>query len=99
VLLLSSRQAIAPEIAITEPTDRSMPPVAMTRVMPSATSSSGALPRRMSGSVPKRCPSRTVMNWLEVNMFTTSRATRMAAGQNSRFFRMVMSGLRWRWSA
>ena len=40
--------ATAPEIAMTAPTDRSMPRVAMTRVMPSATSISGALWRRMS---------------------------------------------------
>ena len=44
--------ATAPEIAICAPTDRSMPRVAITRVMPSATSMSGALLRRMSMSEP-----------------------------------------------
>ena len=34
---LSSMAHVAPEIATTEPTDKSMPPVAMTSVMPSAT--------------------------------------------------------------
>ena len=42
--------ATAPETAITAPTERSMPRVAMTTVMPSATSISGALLRRMSMS-------------------------------------------------
>ena len=36
---------MAPEIATTAPTERSMPPVAITSVMPSATSISGA-PKR-----------------------------------------------------
>ena len=52
------RHAIAPEIATTEPTDRSMPPVAMTSVMPSPTRISGALNRTMSMRLPYRCPSR-----------------------------------------
>jgi hypothetical protein len=39
-------------IATTEPTDRSMPPVAMTSVIPTATSASGALARRMSTGLP-----------------------------------------------
>jgi hypothetical protein len=34
--------ARAPAIAISDPTDRSMPPVAMTRVMPMATMTTGA---------------------------------------------------------
>ena len=38
----------APDTAISEPTDRSMPAVAITRVMPMAIMSTGALPRRMS---------------------------------------------------
>ena len=44
--------ATAPETAMIAPTDRSMPRVAMTTVMPSATSISGALLRRMSISEP-----------------------------------------------
>ena len=44
--------ATAPETAITAPTERSMPRVAITSVMPSATSISGALLRRMSMSAP-----------------------------------------------
>ena len=44
--------ATAPDTAITAPTERSMPRVAMTMVMPSATSMSGALLRRMSISAP-----------------------------------------------
>ena len=46
------RQASAPEIATTAPTERSMPPVAITSVMPSATSISGAPKRRMSIRLP-----------------------------------------------
>ena len=45
-------RATAPDTAITAPTDRSMPRVAMTSVIPSATSMSGALLRRMSMSGP-----------------------------------------------
>ena len=45
-------RATAPEIAICAPTERSMPRVAITRVMPSATSMSGALLRRMSMNEP-----------------------------------------------
>ena len=45
-------RATAPETAITAPTDRSMPRVAITMVMPRATSMSGALLRRMSISAP-----------------------------------------------
>ena len=44
--------ATAPETAMRAPTERSMPRVAMTSVMPSATSISGALLRRMSISAP-----------------------------------------------
>ncbi len=60
--LLMYMQAIAPLIAQSEPTDRSMPPVEMTRVMPSATRISGALSRRMSIGVPYRCPSLSSMD-------------------------------------
>lgn len=49
---LMRRQASAPAMATTEPTDRSMPPVAMTRVMPSETRISGAPKRRMSMRLP-----------------------------------------------
>ncbi len=45
-------RATAPETAMIAPTERSMPRVAMTRVMPRATSMSGALLRRMSISDP-----------------------------------------------
>ena len=45
-------RATAPETAMTAPTERSMPRVAITIVMPSATSISGALLRRMSMSAP-----------------------------------------------
>ena len=44
--------ATAPDTAMMAPTDRSMPRVAMTMVMPSATSMSGADWRRMSISAP-----------------------------------------------
>ena len=49
---LMSRQAIAPEIATIAPTERSMPPVAITAVIPSATSIGGAPKRRMSIRLP-----------------------------------------------
>ena len=45
-------RATAPEIAICAPTERSIPRVAITIVMPSDTSISGALLRRMSMSDP-----------------------------------------------
>ena len=45
-------RATAPDTAMIAPTERSMPRVAMTIVMPSATSISGALLRRMSMSAP-----------------------------------------------
>ena len=45
-------RATAPETAMIAPTERSMPRVAITIVMPSATSMSGALLRRMSMSAP-----------------------------------------------
>ena len=43
---------MAPEIAATAPTERSIPPVAITSVMPSATSISGAPKLRMSIRLP-----------------------------------------------
>ena len=42
------------EMAITAPTDRSTPPVAMTMVMPMASTTVGALSRRMSMRLPYR---------------------------------------------
>ena len=45
-------QATAPAMAAIAPTERSMPRVAMTSVMPSATSITGALLRRMSMTLP-----------------------------------------------
>ncbi len=44
--------ATAPEMAATAPTERSMPRVAMTSVMPMATISVGAPLRRMSMRLP-----------------------------------------------
>ena len=44
--------ATAPETAMIAPTERSIPRVAMTSVMPRATSMRGALLRRMSMSDP-----------------------------------------------
>jgi hypothetical protein len=46
----------APETAITDPTERSMPRVAITRVMPTAIIMIGALARRMSIGLPDRLP-------------------------------------------
>ena len=47
-------QATAPEMAQTAPTERSMPRVAITSVMPSATISVGEPLRRMSMRLPNR---------------------------------------------
>ena len=44
--------ATAPDTAMTAPTDKSMPRVAMTIVIPSDTNISGALWRRMSTKAP-----------------------------------------------
>ncbi len=52
-------QATDAEIAMTAPTDRSTPPVAMTRVIPIASTTVGALLRRMSTRLPYRWPSLT----------------------------------------
>ena len=49
--------AVAPAIAITAPTDRSMPPVAITSVMPMASSATGAARLRISIGLPNRRPS------------------------------------------
>jgi len=77
--------ATAPAMATTAPTDRSMPRVAITRVIPSATRSVGAPLRRMSMSEPYRCPScmRIDTKLGRAMTFTTSRATRVITGQNS----------------
>ena len=48
--------AAAPPTAITDPTDRSMPLVAMTKVMPSAIIMIGADTRRMSSTLPASRP-------------------------------------------
>ncbi len=45
-------QATDAAIAMIAPTDRSTPPVAMTRVIPMASTSVGALLRRMSTTLP-----------------------------------------------
>ena len=47
-------QATAPAIAAIAPTERSIPRVAITSVMPSATRRTGALLRAMSTRLPKR---------------------------------------------
>ena len=48
--------ATAPATAIIEPTDRSIPPVAITRHMPVAIISSGATARAMSTRLPTNAP-------------------------------------------
>ena len=48
----TTEQAIAPEIAMTDPTEMSVPPVASTIVMPVASSMSLEPLRRMSMSLP-----------------------------------------------
>ncbi len=104
---LMYQQAIAPAMAITAPTDRSMPPVAMTSVMPSATRISGVPKMRMEMRLPYRCPLRmlTAKKFGVNGRLNSSRTTRMAAGQNRwcrvspRQFRAVMGVLHSRWSA
>lgn len=79
--------ATAPETAMIAPTDRSIPRVAMTIVIPSATSMRGALVRRMSISTPYSCPSRTVttMNCGRTIVLIRIRARSAVIGQNSRW--------------
>ena len=80
-------QATAPAIAQIEPTERSMPRVAITRVMPTAMISVGAPLRTMSITLPNRWPcALTVMARKPGTAITliASRATSMATGQNSR---------------
>ncbi len=98
---LIRRHASAPAIATTEPTDRSMPPVAMTRVMPSATRIRGAPNLAMSTRLPYRWPS---LIWTDRKpsvkaRLSSSSATRTTTGHSSRCrSRVVMRGLRSRWS-
>ena len=54
--LLRNSIATAPETAIIEPTDRSMPPVAITRHMPVAIINRGAEARAMSTRLPTNAP-------------------------------------------
>ncbi len=86
-------RATAPETAITAPTDRSIPRVAMTIVMPSATSINGALLRRMSIRAPYSSPSCIVIlrNVGRATALTVTSATRAAAGQNSRCLQKVLT--------
>ena len=76
----------APEIATTAPTERSMPRVAITTVMPSATSSVGAPLRRMSIRLPNRCPfwKRMAKKPGDTAKLSSSSATSVTIGQNSR---------------
>lgn len=53
--------AVAPAMATIAPTEMSMPRVAITSVMPSDTSTSGAARLRMSMGAPNRWPSSIVM--------------------------------------
>ncbi len=78
--------ATAPEIATTAPTDRSMPRVAMTRVMPSATTSSGSPFFSRLTSDPKRCPSCSRMDRKlgRLTVLTASSTTSATIGQKSR---------------
>src|SRR4030042_2017548 len=55
----TSRAATEPAMAATEPTEMSMPPVAMTRVMPRAMIRVGEARFRMSIRLPNRWPSFT----------------------------------------
>jgi hypothetical protein len=73
----------APATHITAPTDRSMPPVAITSVMPAASMSTGALPRRMSISDPYRLP-LLIVTWTKLGSlatFTPIRASRATTPQ------------------
>ncbi|EIT52133.1 hypothetical protein YPPY102_4416 [Yersinia pestis PY-102] len=49
--------AVAPAIAMTAPTDKSMPPVAMTNVIPSANKATGAPRFKISIILPNSRPS------------------------------------------
>ena len=87
--------AAAPAIAATAPTDRSMPRVAMTSVMPSPTSSVGAVRRRIVIRLPYRLPLTTRMSKKigDFSRVATSRATRMSSGQNRRWLTIAFTML------
>ena len=72
--------AVAPAMAITAPTERSIPPVAMTSVIPMASSATGAARFRMSIGLPNRRPSCTII-WKKcgATRLSTSRTTSRAA--------------------
>src|SRR5690606_23530709 len=53
--------AVAPAIAITAPTERSIPPVAITSVIPIASSATGAARFKISIGLPNRRPSCTII--------------------------------------
>src|SRR5690349_23116213 len=86
-------QATAAEMAAMAPTERSMPRVAITRVMPRATSSTGALLRTMSMRLPYRWPSciRMSRNPGFATTLTTSSTSRARTGHTSWCWR-----IRWR---
>ena len=64
--------ASAPEIAISEPTDRSMPPVAITSVMPTATMTMVATWVRLTFSV---CQDRKLGVTAMLNTISSRKAT------------------------
>ncbi len=85
-------------IAITAPTERSTPPVAMTSVIPSASRHTVDPLRRMSIRVPYRLPSRvSSRNTRGTKIRSNSRMIASAtSGKNSRLsviFRMLILGL------
>ena len=79
-------QASAPAIAPTAPTERSIPRVAITRVIPIATISVGAPLRRMSIRLPNRWPSLISIRKKpgKATMLTTNSTSSSTTGQNSR---------------
>ena len=87
----------APAIAHTAPTDRSIPRVAITRVMATAMINVGAPLRAMSTRLPKRCPSlisRPKKPGKKMALTAKSAASR-TRGQNSRWVRTpIMPRLR-----
>src|SRR3712207_5283235 len=72
-------------MAATAPTDRSIPRVAMTSVIPKAMSRTGAVLRAMSTRFPNRCPSwiRTAKNEGSTARLMDSSTTSATTGQNS----------------
>src|SRR6478735_10027703 len=87
-------QATAPAIAAIAPTERSMPRVAITSVMPRAASRIGAVLRAMSTRLPKRWPScmRMSKKFGFATTLTTSSTTRASAGQRSWWPRTLRMG-------